>query len=341
VLSTKEGIDRAFKKLEELSPNVAVWWRSGAQQSQLMKDGEVDMTTGWNGRIQAAIDDGAPAAISFEGGVVQNDCYAIPKGAPNRDRAMKILGALTSPQVQANLAKRLPYGPTNKRAFEADPAGGRRRPADEPRQARPARSSSTTPGTRPTWRPCRSASTGCARSSVPDGHAGAKGKGVADPHRPGQQVVRLGPALDDVSLEIASGEFLTLLGPSGSGKTTLLMVLAGFVRADQGSLTFDGREMILAPPHRRGVGMVFQNYALFPHMTVAGNIGYPLRLRRVTKADTAARVAEALRTVRLEAYGERRVHELSGGQRQRVRARSRHRLRARHPPNGRAPLGAG
>lgn len=122
VLRAPGGIDRGFRKLEELKPIVTAWWRSGAQQTQFVRDGEVDMTTGWNGRIQAAIDDGAPAAISFDGGVVQNDCYAVPKGAPNRDRAGKILAALTSPQVQANLANRLPYGPTNKRAFDLIPA---------------------------------------------------------------------------------------------------------------------------------------------------------------------------------------------------------------------------
>ncbi|WP_299849863.1 ABC transporter ATP-binding protein [uncultured Roseovarius sp.] len=125
-------------------------------------------------------------------------------------------------------------------------------------------------------------------------------------------------ALDDVSLEVESGEFLTLLGPSGSGKTTLLMVLAGFTRPDRGSLKFGNDEVIRKPPHLRDVGMVFQNYALFPHMTVAGNVGYPLRLRRVPKAEAAERVERALETVQLSGYGERRIDQLSGGQKQRV-----------------------
>ena len=86
-------------------------------------------------------------------------------------------------------------------------------------------------------------------------------------------------ALDSVDLDIKSGEFLTLLGPSGSGKTTLLMAIAGFNRPDAGSIRFGDEEMILTPPHKRNVGMVFQSYALFPHMTVAENIAFPLKLR--------------------------------------------------------------
>ncbi|BBK32375.1 putative spermidine/putrescine transport system ATP-binding protein [Stella humosa] len=125
-------------------------------------------------------------------------------------------------------------------------------------------------------------------------------------------------ALDAVSLDIAAGEFVTLLGPSGSGKTTLLMVLAGFVRPDSGSIRFGDVEMILKPPHQRDIGIVFQNYALFPHMNVAGNVGYPLRLRGVAKADIARRVEAALALVQLQGYGERRVDQLSGGQKQRV-----------------------
>ncbi|MCE8518817.1 ABC transporter ATP-binding protein [Ruegeria pomeroyi] len=125
-------------------------------------------------------------------------------------------------------------------------------------------------------------------------------------------------ALNDVSLEVQSGEFLTLLGPSGSGKTTLLMVLAGFTRPDCGSLKFGDREVIRTPPHLRDVGMTFQSYALFPHMTVAGNVGYPLKLRKVPKPEIAARVEAALDTVQLGGFGDRRIDQLSGGQRQRV-----------------------
>lgn len=125
-------------------------------------------------------------------------------------------------------------------------------------------------------------------------------------------------ALNDVSLEVKSGEFLTLLGPSGSGKTTLLMVLAGFTRPDCGSLKFGDHEVIRLPPHLRDVGMTFQSYALFPHMTVAGNVSYPLRLRKRPKDEIADRVEKALETVQLGGYGDRRIDQLSGGQKQRV-----------------------
>jgi len=125
-------------------------------------------------------------------------------------------------------------------------------------------------------------------------------------------------ALKNVSLEVTSGEFLTLLGPSGSGKTTLLMVLAGFTSPDYGSVKFGDEEVILKPPHLRGIGMVFQNYALFPHMNVEQNVGYPQKLRGVSKAEIQRSVDEALATVKLDGLGHRRVDELSGGQRQRV-----------------------
>jgi len=125
-------------------------------------------------------------------------------------------------------------------------------------------------------------------------------------------------ALDNVSIDVKSGEFVTLLGPSGSGKTTLLMVLAGFVRPDSGSVKFGDEEVIRKPPHKRGVGMVFQNYALFPHMNVHNNVAFPLKLRRIAQVEVTERVQGALDLVQLGDLGQRRIDQLSGGQRQRV-----------------------
>ena len=125
-------------------------------------------------------------------------------------------------------------------------------------------------------------------------------------------------AVQGVSLDIRAGEFLTLLGPSGSGKTTTLMMMAGFEEPTAGDILIDGVRVVGIPPHRRGIGMVFQSYALFPHMTVAENIGFPLRQRRLPAARIRAEVDRALAMVQLPGYGTRYPRQLSGGQQQRV-----------------------
>ena len=125
-------------------------------------------------------------------------------------------------------------------------------------------------------------------------------------------------ALDGVSLQVARGELLTILGPSGSGKTTLLKVVAGFEKPDAGSVKIDGVEITALPPARRDIGMVFQNYALFPHLTVERNVAFPLEMRNVAKPEIVRRVAEALALVELAGYEQRLPRQLSGGQQQRV-----------------------
>ncbi len=125
-------------------------------------------------------------------------------------------------------------------------------------------------------------------------------------------------AVDGVSLEIAQGEFFTMLGPSGSGKTTTLRMIAGFELPDGGRVELAGRDVSRQPPYARDVNTVFQDYALFPHMSVAENVGYGLMIKKVGKDARRARVAEALEMVRLGALGQRRPGQLSGGQRQRV-----------------------
>lgn len=125
-------------------------------------------------------------------------------------------------------------------------------------------------------------------------------------------------ALSEVSLSVAAGEFVTILGPSGSGKTTLLKVIAGFETADQGRILIDHADITGLDPAERNIGMVFQNYALFPHMSVARNVAYPLAMRRMPKAEIAARVDRALDMVELGGLAERLPKQLSGGQQQRV-----------------------
>ena len=125
-------------------------------------------------------------------------------------------------------------------------------------------------------------------------------------------------AVDDVSLAVAEGEFFTLLGPSGSGKTTLLRLIAGFERPDAGRIDLGGKDVTMVPPYARATNTVFQDYALFPHMTVAANVEYGLKVRHLPREERRRRVAEGLTLVRLTGLGYRRPNQLSGGQRQRV-----------------------
>jgi len=122
----------------------------------------------------------------------------------------------------------------------------------------------------------------------------------------------------DMNLAMPKGEFLTMLGPSGSGKTTCLMMLAGFETATHGEIRLAGRPINQVPPHKRGIGMVFQNYALFPHMTVNENLAFPLEVRGIGKAEREAKIARALDMVQMGKFGNRRPAQLSGGQQQRI-----------------------
>jgi putative spermidine/putrescine transport system ATP-binding protein len=122
----------------------------------------------------------------------------------------------------------------------------------------------------------------------------------------------------DLNLQIQKGEFVTMLGPSGSGKTTCLMMLAGFETATHGEIRLAGRDINRVPPHQRGIGMVFQNYALFPHMSVAENLAFPLEVRRIAKSDREAKIRRALDMVKMGHLADRRPAQLSGGQQQRI-----------------------
>jgi len=118
VLSSPGGIERALDKIRELKPHIAVWWSSGAQHAQLMKDGEVDMVTGWNGRFDVAAADGGAVTYTFNQALLDYDCYAIPKGAPNRDLAMQFLAEISKPEYQADFTNYITYGPTNVLAYD-------------------------------------------------------------------------------------------------------------------------------------------------------------------------------------------------------------------------------
>lgn len=144
------------------------------------------------------------------------------------------------------------------------------------------------------------------------------GAGARIEIRDASKVYAKSTAVKDVDLTIEAGEFLTLLGPSGSGKTTTLNLIAGFTDLTSGTIEIDGKRLDNVPAHQRGLGVVFQHYALFPHMTVADNVAFPLKQHKVPRSEHASRVQDALETVGLTGYGERYPRELSGGQQQRV-----------------------
>ena len=155
-----------------------------------------------------------------------------------------------------------------------------------------------------------------AAVAITDGPASVDGVAVSLEH----VVKRFGDviAVDGVDLQVREGEFFSMLGPSGSGKTTCLRMIAGFEQPTEGRILLGGTDVSGLPPYQRDVNTVFQDYALFPHMTVAQNVAYGLMIRKVSKADRTARVNEALEMVRLGEYGDRKPGQLSGGQRQRV-----------------------
>ena len=159
---------------------------------------------------------------------------------------------------------------------------------------------------------------GAAYSSA----AGVTSRGVAEPTAVTLDRVtkRFGEltAIDQISLAVRRGELMTLLGPSACGKTTLLNLVAGFLLPESGEIAIDGRQVTNIPTYRREIGIMFQNYALFPHMNVAENVGYGLRMRRLPKPEIARRVADALALVKLEGVNDRKPRQLSGGQQQRV-----------------------
>ncbi|CAN5279957.1 ABC transporter ATP-binding protein [soil metagenome] len=154
--------------------------------------------------------------------------------------------------------------------------------------------------------------------TAPSKTSSGDGMGARVAYRDVEKVYGPVRALHPTSMEIEPGEFFSIIGPSGSGKTTLLGITVGYIPPTKGHILIDGRDIVGVPPFKRNIGMVFQNYSLFPHMTIRENISFPLRMRRTPSGEAEARVDRMLGMVRLEGFGDRRPSELSGGQQQRV-----------------------
>ena len=269
--------DRAFKKLDQIKPHVNVWWATGQQPAQLLLDKEVVLATGWNGRFYDLIKKGGPIEIEWNQGALKQGSFVIPRGAKNAVLGPEDAGRDVGAAAAGDLCQRARLSRPQSRGAELRRRQGEALPAD--RSTSTSSSGSTMPGTPRTatrrWS-CGTPGSSRRRKRVASRSADLKVEGLVK--RFGEVV-----ALDGVSLDIASGELLTILGPSGSGKTTLLKVVAGFETPDAGPVKVDGVDITAMPPAKRDIGMVFQNYALFPHLTVARNVAFPLEMRNVGK----------------------------------------------------------
>ncbi len=263
---------------------------------------------------------GGASGVGCEGrdqlaqGLLKRDAWGIPKGAKNKLNAMKFVAYSTMAIPQARVCLGIPYGSVNGGSNEYIPPERLKVLPSAPRHQVAAaelqlRLVDRQP--RESDRPLQQVAAGMRDTA-------ATGRGASVSLAGLEKSYDRVAAVAGVSLDIQAGEFLTLLGPSGSGKTTTLMMIAGFEDPTAGDIAIDGKSMVGLPPYRRNIGMVFQNYALFPHLTVAENIGFPLKQRGVAKTERAKLVGEALELVHLPGYGHRYPRQLSGGQQQRV-----------------------
>ena len=282
------------------------------------------MAHSWNGRMHAIIQEGAPVTVQWNEAQLATDVWAIPKGAANAENAQKFAAFITLPVSQARLSYLIPYGsvnnasaelmtpeqleslPTAPAYLEQDVRPRHRLVGREPRRGARAlervdpRVASLMSGASGLREAARARAADCRHDSdTANGKTRATGETIGEL---GARVIfdqiekRYGSvvAVDGVSLDIAPGEFVTLLGPSGSGKTTTLMMLAGFEIPTAGEIYVDEDPIAAVPPYRRNIGMVFQNYALFPHMTVGENIAFPLQMRKMSRAEITRQTTAVL-----------------------------------------------
>ena len=303
-------VARAFKSLDRVRPSIKKFWDTGAFSAQMLADKEVVLGSIWNGRLQAVADKGAPLAIEWNEAMLQTQYWAPLKGSKNGENAQRFIEFACQPELQANLAKLIPYGPIEPPGVQEHPRRPRRAAAVEPGE--PAEG--VPPERQVVGRQSPRGQRAVVAVAPPEGVGGGAEVRLHELTKTYGSVV----AVRDVSVTVAPGSFFTLLGPSGSGKTTTLMMVAGFAYPTRGEVFVDGRPMAALPPQRRELGMVFQSYAVFPHLTVAENVAFPLEIRKTSRAETRRRVGEALELVRLTGYERRLPRQLSGGEQQRV-----------------------
>jgi ABC-type Fe3+/spermidine/putrescine transport system ATPase subunit/spermidine/putrescine-binding protein len=311
----QDDMQFALDKWKELSPLVG---RSPPLLQQMIERGEVDLAPLWHVNAALAAAAGLPIGyvkIAGPGPLMlpTNIVHFVNTAEPVRALVHEFTDILLTEEIQ-RMAGSAPIF-----------FGTVRQGLDVPAEAKPyvpATAAELAQGRAAARQDCGDLRPDVRRMTMPAAGAIAPASSQASSHvveiaglsrRFGDLVV-----LDDCSLSVAEGEIVTLLGPSGCGKTTLLRCIAGFIAPERGTVRLDGRDMASVPVNRRPVGVVFQSYALFPHMTVAGNVGYGLRLRGLPKAEIARRVEATLATVSLSALADRYPAQLSGGQQQRV-----------------------
>ena len=307
-------IDKGFASYDKIKKSIVKWWDTGAIPIQLLTDREVTMTTRVERPHGGASGGGRAGGDQLEPGPLEARRLGHSQGRQEQGERHEVRGLLDHGDPAGAHRVRHPLRLGQQRVERVHPARAAGGAAERARHQVAARQLQLRLVDRQSRHRGQPLQQMAAELSAMNG----SGRGASVLLTDLEKRFDRTNAVDGVSLDIRSGEFLTLLGPSGSGKTTTLMMIAGFETPTAGDIAIDAKSVVAMPPYRRNIGMVFQNYALFPHLTVADNIGFPLKQRGVPKAERAKLVAEALELVHLPGYGARYPRQLSGGQQQRV-----------------------
>ena len=273
-------VNRAFKSLDRVRPSIRKFWDTGALSAQMLADKEVVLGSIWNGRLQAVADKGAPLAIEWNEAMLQTQYWAVLKGAKNAENAQRFIDFACQPENPG-------------RPREADSVRAEQSPGVQEHPGRPRGAAAVEPGEPAEGVPAerqvvgrqpRHGQRALVAVAAPEGLGSGAEVRLHELTKTFGSVV----AVRDVSVTVAPGSFFTLLGPSGSGKTTTLMMVAGFAYPTRGEVFVDGVPMAALPPQKRDLGMVFQSYAVFPHLTVFDNVAFPLQVRKAPRAGDPA-----------------------------------------------------